>query len=490
MHVCVALFLDLNEEEQQSVLQQIFSQSSQAASCARDILRMDRRQSIDGYFGNERLQDVEEPVDFVERLPGPLCMHIFRLLDVNGLASSSMVSTRWLERLYSHGMDEIWKGEFMRLHANSSYKLTQNLVDIRWRTLCQIQGKSKQSWIHTIQPLKESFSGHKDRVRHVRIRNNTIVSASWDKSLRVIRLDSDEISNETPCSKGLYSKQVASHGGSVFGVWFDGEVAVTCSEDSTIKIWHILKERCIAELFGHESAVFRVAMISREVLVSCARDFVGVWHWPSQRLVHKLCGHTHDVHRIQVLDSLIVTGSYDCTIRVWKYPSCESSWASQPCHKGGLSCLHVDSNILATGSAKGQVFIWDLESGLKRFQFAGHHNESTVSCILVSGKRVFSTSIFTLRKFDGIVCIWDAIEGTLLNKVTAPYYINGIKQDFGLLFCACSDGYLRIHDVDRNDFVAYKEHCHGRGALYDVDVQGPRAVTCGLDKNVVVWSVG
>eukprot|EP00516_Mucochytrium_quahogii_P010036 CAMPEP_0203769660 /NCGR_PEP_ID=MMETSP0099_2-20121227/2331_1 /ASSEMBLY_ACC=CAM_ASM_000209 /TAXON_ID=96639 /ORGANISM=" , Strain NY0313808BC1" /LENGTH=417 /DNA_ID=CAMNT_0050666615 /DNA_START=170 /DNA_END=1424 /DNA_ORIENTATION=+ len=347
--------------------------------------------------------------------------------------------------------------------------------------LCILQGQSMFGWVNG-KVDKCVYTGHKDRVRHVRIRSGTIVSASWDCSLRVIRLNDH--------AGGARSKQVASHGGSVFGVWFDGQVAVTCSEDSTIKIWNVLEEVCVAELRGHQSAVYRVAMITREILLSCSRDFVGVWHWPSGKLLHKLRGHNHDVHRVQVSRSIIVTGSYDCTIRVWKYPSCESSWVSRPCHKGGVSCLHFEGNTLATGSAKGEVFIWDIETGLRKFAFPSrYHNDTTISCILVANERVFSTSILSLQKVDGIICIWDCVGGMLLQKVVEPFHINALKKDFGLVFCACSDGVLRVRQQGRNDFRVERELRHGEKPLYDVDVQGPRAVTCGLDKNVVVWNI-
>lgn len=155
------------------------------------------------------------------------------------------------------------------------------------------------------------------------------------------------------------------HRGSVFGVFFDGIIAGTCSEDHTIQLWHIQEKKTVAVLEGHQGMhivlilsvsqskmtgpVYRVEQIDseKEILVSCALDFIGVWHWPSATLLHKLTGHKHDVHRLKVNMNYIVTGSYDETIRVWEYPSCEFLWTSPPIHQGGVSCLHMCASMVS-----------------------------------------------------------------------------------------------------------------------------------------------
>jgi len=441
-----------------------------------------RRKNREAANGSRpRARSSEPQVDFLNLLPRVVCTAVLRFLDMGSLARASRVSKRWLRRCSSPSVDDLWKDEFLRLHPDSTFLHNLRMWrNYNWRGLCQLQGKSRNGWVN--KPVESRrFLGHRDRVRHVRLRRDMIVSSSWDRTLRAVNLSDD--------SEGELSKQVGSHSGSVYGVAFDGDIAVACSEDPVVKIWSVVKENCIAELVGHESAVYRVAMISSEILVSCSSDFVGVWHWPSSTLLHKLLGHTHDVHRIQVNDNMIVTGSYDCTVRVWGYPSCNTLWVSPACHKSGVSCLHFQNGILATGSAKGEVYVWDLETGARRHSFdPDHHNESTISCIMVSGKRVISTSYLSLRDNAGIICVWDAVEGQLLAKLVEPFHVNALKKDLGLLFCACSDGVLRVRQENRNDLLIRRELKHGDQALYDVDVQGSRAVTCGLDRAVVLWT--
>jgi WD40 repeat protein len=422
-------------------------------------------------------------VDFYELLPRVIVTLCLSFLDMVALSRASCVSRRWWHRACGGAVDELWRREFLRLHADSTFALNLRMYrDFSWRGLCLLQGRSRAGWSEGAVE-RRSFLGHKDRVRHVRLRRDMIVSSSWDRSLRVVDLADETV--------GEFSKQVATHSGSVYGVAFDGEIAVACSEDSTIKIWNVRKEQVVAELHAHVHPVYRVSMVSKEILISCSRDFVGVWHWPSGTLMHRLRGHTHDVHRIQVSDDVIVTGSYDGTVRVWGYPSCQPLWASPACHHNGLSSLHFQGGTLATGSAKGEVFVWDLALGARWLAFDGeHHNEATVSCILVVGDRVFSTSNLSLRQNDGIVCIWDIENGGLLAKLVEPFHINALKKDFGLIYCACSDGVLRIRQGRGvGYFEVVRELVHGDKPLYDVDVQGPRAVTCGLDKAVVLWTV-
>jgi len=436
----------------------------------------------------ERLPSRVPMVDFLDTriVPSAICRDILWYLDLRSLARASCVSKYWRRRCCKPSVDWIWQSEFQRLHANSSFIRNLEMHGKTWRGLCLIQEQSRCGWIQG-NVRKREYTGHKDRVRHVRIRQDTVVSASWDRTLRMVDLSEERDLGED--QGPAPTKQIASHGGSVFGVWFDGRVAVTCSEDSTIKIWYVHKENEKKELVGHSSPVYRVAMVSSEILISCSKDFVGVWHWPSATLSKKLVGHRHDVHRIQVSDSLIVTGSYDSTVRVWNYPSLDLAWASERVHKAGVSCLHFEGDILATGSARGEVFIWELATGLLLHSFSSeYHNGKTISCIMVSGHRVVSTSNLDHRFNDGLVRVWDASAGTMIAGFQEPFHINSLKTDFGFIFCACSDGVMRIRKLS-DSFEIIKEFEHGTSALYDVDVQGPKAVTCGLDGKVVVWSI-
>jgi len=430
-------------------------------------------------------------IDFLDSriVPSPICRHILEFCDLKSLGRASCVSRYWRRRLYKTNADWIWKAEFKRLHMDSTFLQNLEMDGKTWRVLCQTQELSRLGWMKG-DVEKAEFTGHRDRVRHVRIRQDTVVSASWDQTLRMIDVG-EEIANEgRNNSSTKISKEVALHGGSVFGVWFDGQIAVTCSEDSTIKIWFVHRENEKKKLVGHSHPVYRVAMISSETLVSCSRDFVGVWHWPSETLSRRLVGHTHDVHRIQVCGNRIVTGSYDSTVRVWSYPSCEVMWASPRVHKSGVSCLHFHNGLLATGSAKGEVFFWELDTGNALSRSEGHeHYSKTVSCIMVSDDKVFSMSNLSNLVNDGVLCIWDALTGVLIQRIHESFHTNAVTKDFGMMFCACSDGILRIRNPEREDLRIVTELVHGSMPLYDVDVQGHRAVTCGLDKTVVVWTL-
>ncbi|GBG32719.1 F-box/WD repeat-containing protein 7 [Hondaea fermentalgiana] len=452
-----------------------------------DLAKLDSATG-NGHTLRARAPSTVPTVDFLDSrtMPNALRRIILCFLDLRALARASCVSTDWRKLVCRPSADWIWHQEFKRLHGSSTFMRNLEMYGKTWRGLCLLQEQSKLGWRNgTVE--KREFSGHKDRVRHVRIRQDTVVSASWDRTLRMIDLSEEKNLDEAQQPSVL--KKVASHGGSVFGVWFDGRVAVTCSEDCTIKIWYVHEDNKKMELRGHTTPVYRVVMMSSEVLVSCAKDFVGVWHWPSCTLSKRLVGHRHDVHRIQVSDSLIVTGSYDTTVRVWLYPSLIVAWASDRVHTGGVSSLHFMGDILATGSARGEIFIWELSTGILKHKIeSSYHDDKTISCIMVSGKRVITSSNLDNRSNYGYVCIWDAVMGTLVNRFQEPFYINALRTDFGFIFCACSDGVMRIRNPT-DDFEVLSEFRHGMSNLYDVDVQGQHAVTCGLDGKVVVWTV-
>ncbi len=111
---------------------------------------------------------------------------------------------------------------------------------------------------------KWDFLGHIDRVRHVKIRGNKFVSASWDGRIRI---------GEEP--------------------------------------------KLLKHLDSHQLSVYGIEVLN-DLLISCSSDFIGVWDWKEGVLLQKVKEHSHgfDVHRLQVCKNRIITRSYDGTVRI------------------------------------------------------------------------------------------------------------------------------------------------------------------------------
>uniref|UniRef100_A0A7S3LNJ0 F-box domain-containing protein n=1 Tax=Aplanochytrium stocchinoi TaxID=215587 RepID=A0A7S3LNJ0_9STRA len=436
-------------------------------------------------------------IDFLKELDSNAVSKLMCFFDGSTIATCACVSLAWKDAAYNEDQDAIWQREFIRAWPSST--LNKNNVILRtlsYRKLWQTNLGSRRLWLSHANCERAAFKGHLDRVRHVRVRGKHFVSGSWDGTLRVGKCKNVGVGSEpgqdfksSVFSGTEFAKETEEgsvHAGSVFGVYFDGLIAGTCSEDRTIKLWHVLEKRIVAELVGHQGPVYRLELIDpeKEILVSCSLDFIGVWHWPSATLLHKLTGHKHDVHRLKVSNDYIVTGSYDETIRVWEYPSCEFLWTSPPIHQGGVSCLHMCGIMVGSGSAKGEVHLWDLPSGKILFRNTKSHIGALITAVWVCANenKFVSSSITSFQAGGGIICVWTIDSGECMQRIEENAYVNAFCYEFGLLFTAYSDGVIRIRDLYDEKNKVVREESLIKGQLYDVDVQGSYVVACGMNQ--------
>eukprot|EP00924_Labyrinthula_sp_SR-Ha-C_P012002 snap_masked-scaffold_26-processed-gene-1.40-mRNA-1 protein AED:1.00 eAED:1.00 QI:0/-1/0/0/-1/1/1/0/554 len=483
-------------------------------------------------------------VNFITELSAELQFEIFSYLNGFSLLRCELVAKLWLKTLRSETFDELYEKDYRRLFSTSTHLLdlhlrskknkSKKLGRILWNKLL----KSRKIW-YTFQDemsekrvIRSELKGHEDRIRHVRVKGKKFVSASWDGSVRLGSCDITDTKQET--------REIIRHSASVFGIWFNGEIIASCSEDHSILVFDVEQNKLISKLKAHQGPVYRVDFLrlgnsyEETYLVSCSSDFIGVWNWQKSILIEKLYGHKHDVHRLQVHKNSIVSGSYDQTIRIWnvekiqndksKEIMCSLVFVSEACHSGGVSALFCSSNFIGTGSAQGEIFIFDIQKRKKIFQnnnsnhifsavrqknyrrFSNRRNQllsrraqqsrNIVTCVFLDEPLdlFICSSIESLSTGGGQVCFWSIETGRLLGKIKQASYINSLKYEYGLLFTAESDGYIRVRDsncfypridypeeVDMEEKLVCEEKLSS-SQLFDIDVQGSNLVACGLEK--------
>ena len=73
---------------------------------------------------------------------------------------------------------------------------------------------------------------------------------------------------------------------------------LSCSYDTTVRIWDRQSGECIRILSGHEGSV-NVMSLHNNILVTGSGDnTVGVWDWTTGRLKRRLRGHTDEVVQV------------------------------------------------------------------------------------------------------------------------------------------------------------------------------------------------
>ncbi|KAJ8961724.1 hypothetical protein NQ318_021324 [Aromia moschata] len=180
----------------------------------------------------------------------------------------------------------------------------------------------------------------------------------------------DERSGET-------SRTLCGHGGAVYSVSFspDRTLLLSCSEDTTIRLWSLQIWTCLVVYKGHMFPVWDV--------------------------------------KFSPLGYYFASASYDRTARLW------ATDHYQPLrlfagHFSDVDCIqfHPNSNYVATGSSDRRVCLWDCTTGNYVRLMTGHKSPIHALAFSICGRFLASAGT------DGMILIWDLSHGHLVAELT------------------------------------------------------------------------
>lgn len=197
-----------------------------------------------------------------------------------------------------------------------------------------------------------------------------LYSASWDRTLKVWRVDSCKCIESIHAHDDAVNSVVASVQGLVF----------TGAADGTVKVWQKevqgkgTKHALVQSLLEQESAVTALAVNSSGSIVYCGSSdgIVNFWEREKQ-LSHGgvLKGHKLAVLCLAAAGSLVLSGSADKTICLWRRDgvihTCLSVLGG---HAGPVKCLAVEQDresaesdqrwVVYSGSLDKSVKVWSV----------------------------------------------------------------------------------------------------------------------------------
>ncbi|TFK90309.1 WD40 repeat-like protein [Polyporus arcularius HHB13444] len=142
-----------------------------------------------------------------------------------------------------------------------------------------------------------------------------------------------------------------------------GRTLVSGSYDCTVRIWDIITGNCKWVLVGHTQKVYSVVLdISRNLACSGSMDgTVRVWNLSTGTCNHILAGHTSLVGLLGLSPSYLVSAAADSTLRVWDPDSGELRH-TLAAHNGAITCFQHDEFKVLSGS-DGTLKMWDIRDG-------------------------------------------------------------------------------------------------------------------------------
>lgn len=250
------------------------------------------------------------------------------------------------------------------------------------------------------------------------------------------------------------------HSGPIYRAAFsnDRTMLLSCSEDTTIRLWSLQTWTCLVIYRGHLNPVWDVRFSPHgHYFATASHDKTArLWSTDSHQPLRIFLGHLSDVDCVlfHPNSNYIATGSSDRTIRLW---DCVSGTFVRLMtgHKAPVYTMAFSTcgRYLATGSADCRCLIWDLAYGHLIASFSGHTGTVHSLCFSRDGTILATGSLDCTLRFWDFTKLCEDISGENVNVSHNPDVREG---DAYLLrtFPTKSSPFIGLHFTRRNLLLA------------------------------------
>ena len=197
-----------------------------------------------------------------------------------------------------------------------------------------------------------------------------IITGSRDSQLRVWRLpeagsrryiQTGPPANDDQCP--YFIRILAGHTHSVRAISAYADTLVSGSYDSTVRVWRISTGEQLHVFHGHSQKVYSVVLDhKRNRCISGSMDsLVKIWDLDTGACLYTLEGHSLLVGLLDLRDERLVSAAADSTLRIWD-PETGKCKSTLMAHTGAITCFQHDGRKVVSGSEK-TVKMWDIHTG-------------------------------------------------------------------------------------------------------------------------------
>ncbi|KAB5518900.1 WD40-repeat-containing domain protein [Coniochaeta sp. 2T2.1] len=227
------------------------------------------------------------------------------------------------------------------------------------------------STVRCLQILMPTDTGRRENGRKVMVPSKPlIITGSRDSQLRVWRLpeatsrryiQTGPPANDSECP--FFIRILTGHAHSVRAISAHEDTLVSGSYDSTVRVWRISTGEQLHVLHGHSAKVYSVVLDhKRNRCISGSMDsLVKIWDLDTGACLYTLEGHSLLVGLLDLRDDRLVSAAADSTLRIWDPENgrCKNTLQA---HTGAITCFQHDGQKVISGSEK-TVKMWDIQTG-------------------------------------------------------------------------------------------------------------------------------
>jgi F-box and WD-40 domain protein CDC4 len=197
-----------------------------------------------------------------------------------------------------------------------------------------------------------------------------IITGSRDSTLRVWKLPKpgDKSIMQTGASSNdhdnpYFIRALTGHHHSVRAIAAHGDTLVSGSYDTSVRVWKISTGEVLQRLSGHSQKVYSVVLDpARNRCISGSMDnMVKVWSLETGACIFTLEGHTSLVGLLDLSHERLVSAAADSTLRIWdpENGQCKSRLCA---HTGAITCFQHDGQKVISGSDR-TLKMWNVKTG-------------------------------------------------------------------------------------------------------------------------------
>lgn len=340
-----------------------------------------------------------------------------------------------------------------------------------------------------LQPVSQDHSGG---VRDMEFSpdGKSMVSAGVDGRLLLWQRDANGV---------WASKKIAETGDVLPDVDFhpSGDIVVTANHDASVGVWYLAKQGNGASHFYAGTAEVNAVAISQDgryIVAGNADKTITAWDIDTHELVMGPLSGIHSSHLLDIefspsADS-VFTMTTDGESKMLSFPDGEvmgTLFESSNEAIGALLVNHTRGELIG-GNNRGELAIWDIESGGTVQRSASGHSQVVKFATMTSDERL----IATLGR-DQLIRFWTINDhfpmGNQLQVNSRPAKSVAISPDGSLLASGDKEGNIKLWRLDTND--APKNLAGHQGEVWSLAFSSDGRLLASADRlgRLQVWDV-